>query len=682
MPRLLLAALMLGAAAPACAEAGAARPGAVAPGGGPVLGSFGVDVSGMDRSVRPGDDFFRFVNGGWAERTEIPADRSRWGMFDELRELSLARTRAILEEAAADPGAEGNRARIGAFYASLMDEAAIERAGLAPLRPRLAAIEAIGDRTALAAHLGEATRRGAVSPIGAGVGQDLRNPDEMRAGLAQAGLSLPDRDYYVAPQWQAVREAHVAHVARMFALAGLDAPEERARRVQALEAKIAGAHWTREESRQAERRYNPLPVARFAEAYPGMDWDAFLAATGFSGEAIVNVAQPSAVRGIAALVGSEPLESWRDYLSYQELRRAAPALPKAFRDEAFAFYEKTLSGTPEQEARWKQATSLASAALGEAIGEIYVARHFPPEAKAEMDALVANVIKAMDLRLANLDWMAPETRAAARAKLSRFTAKIGYPERWRDYSALEVERADPLGNLERAARFEAERQRARLGRPVDRSEWFMTPMTVNAYANPTWNEIVFPAAILQPPFFDPKADKAVNYGAIGAVIGHEILHHFDDQGRKYDAEGKLADWWTAGDVERFTALTERLVRQVETYEPLPGKRINGRVSLGENIADLAGLKVAHDAYRMALGGRPAPVIDGFSGDQRFFLGFGQIWRTKMRDEAMARQLATGPHSPGNIRPLTVRNHDAWYEAFAVREGDRLYLPPGERVRIW
>ncbi|MFN7176798.1 MAG: M13 family metallopeptidase [Thermaurantiacus sp.] len=676
----LLAALLVGCAAPALC--GTAAVPTEATRGGPALGTFGVDLSGMDRSVRPGEDFFRFVNGTWEDRTEIPSDRSRWGMFDELRELSLQRTRAILEEAAADTSATGNRAKIGAFYRSLMDEAAIENAGIAPLQPRLAAIAAIQDRQALARHLGEATRRGATTPIGAGVSQDLRNPDQMRAGLGQSGLSLPDRDYYFAPQWEAVRAAHRAHVARMLALAGVDQPEERAARVQALETRIAEQHWTREESRQAERRYNPLPRAQFTTAYPGLDWASFLNATGFDGEAIINVGQPSAVKGISALAASEPLEAWQDYLTYHELRRAATALPRAFRDETFAFYQRTLSGTPEQEERWKQATSLTSAALGEAIGEIYVARHFPPEAKAQMDELVSNIIKAMDVRLAGLEWMAPETRAAARDKLSRFTAKIGYPETWRDYSGLEVVAGDPLGNLERYARFETARQRAKLGRPVDRSEWFMTPMTVNAYANPTWNEIVFPAAILQPPFFDPKADKAVNYGGIGAVIGHEILHHFDDQGRKYDADGKLSDWWTEGDVERFTALTQRLVEQVETYEPLPGKRINGRVSLGENIADLAGLKVAHDAYRMSLGGREAPVIDGFTGDQRFFLGFGQIWRTKMREEAMARQLATGPHSPGNIRPQTVRNHDAWYQAFEVAETDALFLRPEERVRIW
>lgn len=684
MPRLLpataiLAALLV-AAAPLAADPAAPLPAAGR--AGPALGSFGVDLAGMDRSIRPGDDFFAFVNGTWAKTTEIPADRSRWGMFDELRELSLVRTRAILDEAASDPAATGNRAKIGAFHASLMDEAAIEAAGLAPLKPRLDRIAALAGRRDLATMLAEANRSLGHSPLRGFVSQDLRDPTQMRASIVQSGLSLPDRDYYFDPQWETVRAAHRAHMARMLALAGMSEPEARAARIQALETKIAAAHWTRVENRQVEKRYNPLKPVDFPARYPGLDWVAFLDAAGVSGEAMINVAQPSAVAGIAKLVETEPMEAWRDYLAYHALRTAAPALPKAFRDEAFAFYGTTLNGTPQPEERWKQSTELTTQALGEAIGEAYVARHFPPEAKAQMDELVRNIIAAMDVRLSRVDWMDPATRAAARAKLARFTPKIGHPAAWRDYSALEVRRGDPLGNLERAARFEADRQLAKLGRPIDRREWFMTPMTVNAYANPTWNEIVFPAAILQPPFFDPKADPAVNYGGIGAVIGHEILHHFDDQGRKYDADGKLSDWWTADDVRRFEALTQRLVDQVETYEPLPGKRINGRVSLGENIADIAGLAVAWDAWQMSRKGRPGRVIDGFTPEQRFFLGFGQIWRTKMRDEAMARQLATGPHAPGNIRPQTVRNFDPWYRAFAVKPGDALHTPAEKRVKIW
>lgn len=680
MIRRALVLALLASAAPLVAEPAAPLPAAGK--AGPALGSFGVDMTGMDRSVRPGDDFYSFVNGTWAKNTPIPDDRAQWGMFQELRDLSQERTRTILEEAAANPAATGNARKIGDFYASLMDESAIEAAGVAAIKPWLDRISAIDNRTALARYLGDANRGPGQTPLRGSVSQDLRNPNEMRAGLNQSGLSLPDRDYYFAPQWAEVRQAHLAHVERMLTLAGIPDAKAKAARIQALETKIAETHWTREQTRQAEKRYNPLAPAEFAARYPGLDWAAFLEASGTAGETVINVAQPSAIQGISALVASESLESWRDYLTYHQLRQASPLLPKVLRDEAFAFYGTTLSGTPKQQERWKDAVDMTSGALGEAIGEIYVARHFPPEAKAQMDELVQNIIKAMDLRLAKLEWMDPATRTAARAKLARFTPKIGYPDKWRDYSALEVRRGDPLGNAERVQRFESARQLAKLGKPVDRSEWFMTPMTVNAYANPTWNEIVFPAAILQPPFFDPKADKAVNYGGIGAVIGHEILHHFDDQGRKYDADGKLSDWWTADDVKRFEALTQRLVDQVQGYEPLPGKRINGKVSLGENIADIAGLNVAHDAYRMSLGGKKAPVIDGLTGDQRFFLGFGQIWRTKYRDQAMERQLAVGPHSPGNIRPQTVRNHDAWYSAFDVKPDDKLYLPSDARVRIW
>jgi putative endopeptidase len=425
-----------------------------------------------------------------------------------------------------------------------------------------------------------------------------------------------------------------------------------------------------------------VAVGELDAKYPGIDWAAFRTITGIEGEKTVNVNQPSAVAGISKLVETAPMADWQAWMRYHTLRSLSPVLPKAYRDETFAFYGKTLSGTPQQEERWKQAVNLTTGALGEAVGQDYVARYFPPEAKAQMDELVKNIIVAMDKRLANLAWMDPKTREAARFKLSRFTPKIGYPDKWIDYSAFQVVRGDPYGNVRRAYAFDFNRDLAKLGKPIDRSEWFMTPMTVNAYANPTWNEIVFPAAILQPPFFDPKADPAVNYGGIGAVIGHEITHHFDDQGRKYDPDGKLSDWWTPADVERFTKLSDVLVKQVETYEPLPGKRINGKLSLGENIADIAGINIAWDAYQMSLKGKPAPVLDGKTGAQRFYLGFGQIWRTKYRDAAMERQLTVGPHSPGNFRPQTVRNHAPWYEAFGVQPGEKLYLTEEERVKIW
>ncbi len=667
--------------APAIADTAATTASAKA---GPQLGSFGIDTGGMDPSIKPGDNFYGHVNGAWDRNTPIPDDRASYGMFVTLTELSQARTRTILEEAAAKPDATGNSAKIGAYYASLVDEAAIEKAGFGPVQPMLDAIAGITDRQHLSKAIGRGNREGSPSPIRMSIWQDLKDPSKMTASLTQAGLGMPNRDYYLEARFAPQKAEYEAHIGRLLALSGVPAADAKAQaaRIVALETQIATVHWTNVESRQADKRYNPVAATELGAKYPGVDWAAFRTITGIEGEKSLNIAQPSAVAGIAKLVETAPLADWKAWIRYHMLRAYAPVLPKAARDETFAFYGKTLSGTPLQEERWKQAVSLTSGALGEAIGEEYVARHFPPEAKAQMDILVKNIIAAMDQRLGKLAWMDPKTRDAARAKLARFTPKIGYPDKWIDYSAMQVVRGDPFGNVRRAYAFDFERDLAKLGKPIDRSEWRMTPMTVNAYANPTWNEIVFPAAIPQPPFFDPKADPAVNYGGIGAVIGHEILHHFDDQGRKYDADGKLSDWWTAEDVTRFTALTDRLVKQVETYEPLPGKRINGKVSLGENIADIAGLNVAHDAYLMSLNGKPAPIIDGKPGEQRFFLGFGQIWRSKYRDAAMERQLTVGPHSPGNYRPLTTRNHDAWYAAFGVKPGDALYLPPEERVRIW
>jgi putative endopeptidase len=657
---------------------------AAKPANGPALGTFGVDTAGMDPSVKPGDDFFAHVNGNWVKTTEIPADRARWGMFDELNELSQKRTRAIVEQVAADPSASGNLKKVGDFYASLIDEAAIEAAGLAPIKPELDKIAALGSSADVSRMFARANREGGPSPIRVGIGQDLKDPSKMTASLFQSGLGMPNRDYYLEARFAPQKAEYEAHVARLLKLSGVAEADAKAQasRILALETEIAKVHWTNVENRQAEKRHNPAVAAELPTAYPGVDWKAFRTIVGIEGEANINVAQPSAIKGIARQVETTSVADWQAWMRYHLLRTASPTLPKAYRDEVFSFYGKTLSGTPQQEERWKQAVNLTTGALGEAVGQEYVARHFPPEAKAQMDELVKNIIAAMDQRLANLAWMDPKTREAARFKLSRFTPKIGYPDKWRDYSGLEVVRGDPVGNARREYAFEFNRNLAKLGKPIDRSEWFMTPMTVNAYANPTWNEIVFPAAILQPPFFDPKADPAVNYGGIGAVIGHEITHHFDDQGRKYDPDGKLSDWWTEGDVERFTKLADVLVRQVETYEPLPGKRINGKLSLGENIADIAGLNIAWDAYQMSLKGKPAPLIDGKSGAQRFYLGFGQIWRQKLRDAAMERQLTVGPHSPGNFRPLTARNHAPWYEAFGVKPGDKLYLAPEERVLIW
>jgi putative endopeptidase len=658
---------------------------ATAQSGKPALGAWGVDLAGMDKNVKPGDSFYNYVNGTWHRTTEIPADRATWGGFGVLRDLSDQRTREIIEAAAKSKAAPGSSSqKVGDFYATFMDEAAIERQGAAPLKPHLAKIAAIRSKTDLARAFGEANRIGIGTPFGAAIEQDLKDNKVYSVYIGQGGLGLPDRDYYLVdtnPKFVEARQKYQAHVANMLRLAGIADPEAKAQRIYDLEKQIAQTHWTRAESRQIDKLYNPMPTAKLASAMPGFDWNTYLKAASLNSMPQVIVTQPSALTGEAKLVQSVPLDTWKDYLTFRTISRAAPMLSKAFVEENFNFYGKTLSGTPQLKDRWKRGADLINAGMGEAVGELYVAKYFTPEAKAKADELVRNIIKAMDARLAKLDWMAPGTRTKARAKLAAFTPKIGYPEKWRDYSALKITRGDNLGNSVRAAEFEYLRQLAKVGKPVDRSEWAMSPQTVNAYANPLLNEIVFPAAILQPPFFDPHADDAVNYGAIGAVIGHEITHHFDDQGAKFDAAGNLADWWTPADVERFKGLTTKIVKQYGEYEPLPGSKVNGELTQGENIADLAGLNIAYDAYRLSLGGKEAPVLDGFTGDQRFFLGYGQVWRNKYRDPALLAQITTGPHTPGHFRPEVVRNFDPWYAAFNVK-GGKLYLPPEQRIRIW
>ncbi|ODU20893.1 MAG: peptidase M13 [Sphingomonas sp. SCN 67-18] len=645
----------------------------------PQIGTFGFDEQGMDRAANPGDDFARFVGGSWRDKTEIPADRSSFGMFHVLDDLSNERTRTIVEAAAGTPGSN-----IGDLYASFLDENAAEAKGVAPIRPMLDSIKALDSRRAVAAEFGKLMRIGVRAPLAARVGQDDKIPEQYIVSIYQSGLGLPDRDYYLKDDAKlaAIRTEYAAHLARLFGLAGEPNGAARAKAIVAFETGLAKVHWTRVESRDSDKTYNKWSRADFARRAPGFDWAAYLTAAGVDGQASYIVAQPSAVTGEAKLIGATPLPVLRDYLMVRTLDGYAPYLSKAFVDENFAFNGTTLSGTPQNRPRWKRGVALVTASLGEAVGEKYVAQYFPPESKAAADALVKNVIAAMDNRLANLAWMAPETKAKARAKLAAFTPKIGYPDKWRDYSALQVKRDDLVGNVQRAREFDYQYDLDKLGKPIDRGEWFMTPMTVNAYANPTMNEIVFPAAILQPPFFDAHADAAVNYGGIGAVIGHEISHHFDDQGRKYDIDGKLTDWWTADDVKRFDALTDKLVKQYDAYEPLPGLHVQGALTLGENIADLAGMTVAYDAYKLSLGGKDAPVIDGFTGDQRFYLGWGQVWRSKYREAQLRQQLLTDPHSPGEQRTSVVRNLDPWYAAFSPAPTSKLYLAPDDRVRIW
>lgn len=662
---------------PAAKTAGTAAPAAAS--NRPELGTFGFDMAGRNTSVPPGDDFYDYANGTWDKNTQIPADRSTYGMFHRLQDLSREQTRTLLDEQMRKAGSKS-----GDFYASFLDEAAVNAKGVGPVKPWIAAIKAAPTKEALAAEAGRLQRRGVESFFGMYVNQDDKDPETYAVVFGQAGLGLPDRDYYLKDDAKlaANRTAYQAYLAKMLTLAGEPNAQSRAAAVMQLEHALAEAHWTRVDSRDADKVYNKMTLSELATRAPGYDWSGYFKATGIPADAPLIVAQPTAFTGEAKAWAEAPLQVLQDHLLLRTISTYARYLSKDFEDTRFAFYGTELTGAPEQQARWKRGVDLVSNHLGEDLGQAYVARYFPPESKAAVDALVRNIIAAMGERLKKLEWMAPETKQKALAKLAAFTPKIGYPDKWRDYSALEIRRDDLVGNVARANEFEFQRNLNKIGQPIDRGEWFMTPMTINAYANPTMNEIVFPAAILQPPFFDPKADPAVNYGAIGVVIGHEISHHFDDQGRKYDPTGKLADWWTDQDVARFKTFTDSLVAQYDAYEPLPGQHVQGALTLGENIADLAGLTVSYDAYQLSLGGKKAPVIDGTTGQQRFYLGYGQVWRTKYREPILRQILLSDPHSPGMQRTNAVRNIDTWYDAFGARPGQKLYLPKEQRVRIW
>ena len=644
----------------------------------PQIGSFGFDLAGMDRSVAPGENFFQYANGTWLKNTPIPADKSNYGMFTMLDDLSSKRTQEILNDTRDDP-----TSKIGNAFASFLDEAGVEAKGLAPIQPWLGRIKALSSRAGYAALVAEADRAGIAGPVGSFVNQDDKNPDVYALTVVQSGLGMPDRDYYLSQDAKIVqtRAAYLAHLEKMFALAGEPNAAARARALLAYETDIARVHWTQVENRDATKTYNMTPLARLQTNAPGFDFAAYLRGIGADVSNVI-VAQPSAVKGIAAVVGRAPLALLKDQLLIRSLDTYAGVLPAAFTNENFAFYGTTLSGTPELEPRWKRGVGFVTGALGEEVGRVYVERYFPPETKAAADQLVKNVIAAMGRRIDRLDWMAPETKTRAHGKLAAFTPKIGYPDRWRDYSELEIRRDDLFGNALRANRFAHEYNVGKLGKDIYRWEWGMTPMTINAYANFGMVEIVFPAAILQPPFFHPHADPAVNYGGIGAVIGHELSHHFDDQGAKYNQEGRLSDWWSPQDVRNFEALTAKLAAQYDAYEPLPGMHVQGKLTLGENIADLAGLTVAYDAYQASLGGKPAPVIDGLTGDQRFYLGWAQVWRRNYREANLRQRLLTDPHSPSEQRVSVVRNLDPWYGAYQPAPGMALYLPPEQRVRIW
>jgi predicted metalloendopeptidase len=646
----------------------------------------GIERQFIDNSVRVQDDFFRHVNGGWLRDTPIPADQSSTGAFLQIHEKTQPQLRELIEQAAASGG--GGRARqIGDLYASFMDEATAEKLGAKPIAAELKRIDAIADRRQLVAHFARALQGGTDVPMSFEINQDAKDSTKYGVYVNQSGLGLPDRDYYLKEDdanFKDMRAKYVDFMTTMFKLVGQAEPAASARAVLALETELARAQWTRVELRDPVRNYNPMDLKQLAALAPQIDWPGFVAAAGAKGKAPVLIAgQPSYLTALGSQLQSAPLATWKAYAKLRHVAAMAPFLSREFVDARFAFAGTVLRGTPENQPRWKRGVTLVEESIGEGLGQLYVAKYFPPESKARMEKLVGNLLLAYRQSLDRLDWMGPQTRQQAQAKLATFTPKIGYPTRWIDYDSLQIRRDDLAGNVKRAREFEHARQVAKLGKPVDRDEWLMTPQTVNAYYNPLLNEIVFPAAILQPPFFNAAADEAVNYGGIGAVIGHEISHGFDDQGSQFDAQGNLRDWWTQDDRARFVAKARVLVDQYGAFEPVPGYRLNGQQTLGENIADNSGLEAAWKGWQLSLAGKPAAVIDGLSGEQRFFYGFAQVWRGKSREAALIERLKAGVHSPPEFRANgTVRNHPAFYETFGVKPGDAMYLPPDKRVSIW
>jgi putative endopeptidase len=653
----------------------------------PRAGALGIDTTNFDRSIRPQDDFFGFVNGSWLRRTEIPADRSSYGGFAELRDRSEQALREIVEEAMAAENAEpgSDVQKIGDMYRSFIDEATIEAAGVQPIRSALEFIENLDSHAELVQGLAHLRRLGVPAPFAFGVGQDAKRSDRYAVYLSQSGLGLPDRDYYLrdGERFESLRVAYAEYIRTLLELAGQRDPAGAAERVLALETALAEHHWTRTANRDRDATYNKMSISELRETAPGFDWSGYFAAAGIADVDTVIVRQPDYLPRAADLLAATPMGTIREYLAFHTLDRAAPLLSRPFVDAHFEFRGSTLQGLREQRPRWKRGVGMTERAMGELVGRLYVERHFTLEAKERMGELVDNLREAFRLGIENLDWMSAETKLQAQEKLANFSVKIGYPDEWEDYSDLEIRPDDLVGNMRRASQREYRRMIERLGQPVDRGRWGMTPQTVNAYYSSTNNEIVFPAAILQPPFFNLEADDAVNYGAIGGVIGHEISHGFDDQGRKSDGEGNLRDWWTAEDAERFEERAEMLVEQYSRYNPVDDLHVNGRLTLGENIGDLSGLAIAYQAYRLSLGGEEPPVIDGFTGDQRFFMGWAQVWRSKYRDEALRQQVLTDPHSPAVYRVNgVVVNLPAFYEAFDVEAGDGMYIPEEQRVKIW
>jgi putative endopeptidase len=655
----------------------------------------GIRIANMDRSVKPGDNFFLYANGDWIKRTEIPPDRASIGVFTELDELSNKRTAALIQEEAKSHAAEAsNDRKIADLYDSYMDEAGIEAKGLTPLKPHLQAIEAIKDKQELAFALGKSLRADVdalnntnfhtANLFGLWVAPGFNDSEHYVPYLLQGGLEMPNREFYLSDteHMKKVRAAYETHVAAMLKLAGFTDPEERAKRIVALEHAIAEKHWSLAENEDIHKANNTWSKAEFSSKAPGLDWTEYFRGAGLSTQTSFMVWQPSAFVGESALVASEALETWKDWLAYHQIEDSAGFLPKALADEEFAFFGKVLTGTPQQRPRWQRGVRVVNAFLGDAVGKTYAQRYFPPESKARVQAMVSNLIAEYQKRLNALTWMAPETKKEAEAKLANLYVGIGYPETWKDYAGYKVKADDIFANVWRGRMFHYEQVVARLGKPVDRKEWSMTPQTVNAVNLPLQNALNFPAAILQPPFFDPQAPDAVNYGAIGTVIGHEISHTFDTEGSTFDAKGQLRNWWTPADLKHFEEVTARLAAQYDTYKPFPDLSVNGKQTLAENIADVAGLSAAYEGYHAALDEKTAPMQDGFTGDQQFFIAFGQNYGSKIREAALRQQVLTDPHAPAQYRADTVRNIDAWYKAFSVTPGETLYLAPPERVQIW
>lgn len=687
-------ALLLSAGLGLSSVAGIARaetaPQAAAPAAVPQasFGTWGVDLAGRDTAEKPGNNFFKYANGTYLDHLTIPSDMTSYGPFNALAELSRTRVQTILNDLSAHPvkHPKSIEEKLGTFYASFMDEKSIEKQGIKPMKDDLESIQKMLDAKAFATLSGTASANFMTSPFSLGINPDAKDPTHYALGVDQAGLGLPDRDYYLKPEFAAKRAAYQTYITQALTLIKWPEPANAAAAIVAFETKLAEVHWARADLRDPQKTYNPMTVDALSKAAPGFDWVAWLTAAGLPTEGLANrtviVGEPTAITGEAAILAKADIGLLQAWQAFHTVENATPYLPDAFVQARFTF-SKALSGQPALPARWKRGVQATSAAMGMALGKVYVERYFPPENRTAMQKLTGDLKDAFRIRLQHNTWMSKETREAALRKLENFEVQVGYPNEWRDYSSLNVKKGDVYGNAKNGVAFEWDYWLARLDKPVDRNEWDMTPQTVNAYNNPLFDQVVFPAAILQPPFFNPQADAAVNYGAIGGVIGHEMTHSFDDEGRQFDEHGRLRDWWTKADAARFQKLADRLGAQYDAFEVLPGVHVNGKLTMGENIADLGGLTLALDAYHASLNGQPAPVIDGLTGDQRVFLGWAQVWREKLRDDTVKNLIVTDPHSPPQARVnIPMHNIDAWYKAWDVKPGQALYLTPKQRVKIW